>query len=69
VQRQAQADLAALVPGAKHITDTDSGHEIQKGQPQLVIGSIREVVDAVRGGKASLLPRRGRTIADLSIQT
>ena len=36
-QKEAQAKLAALVPGAKHITDTDSGHEIHKDQPGLVI--------------------------------
>lgn len=49
-QRQAQAKLAALVPGARHITDTNSGHEIHKDQPQLVIDAIRDVVDAVRNG-------------------
>ena len=49
-QKQAQAQLAELVPGAKHITNTNSGHEIHKEQPQLVIDSIRQVVDAVRSG-------------------
>jgi hypothetical protein len=44
------------VPGAKHVTNTDSGHEIHKDQPQLVIASIREVVDAVRDGKTGLGP-------------
>ncbi|MCX5493372.1 alpha/beta fold hydrolase [Kaistia dalseonensis] len=53
-QRLAQAKLAALVPGARHVTNTDSGHEIHKDQPQLVVDSIREVVEAVRRGKASL---------------
>ena len=47
-QKQAQAQLAELVPGAKHITNTNSGHEIHKEQPQLVIDLIRQVVDAVR---------------------
>ena len=47
-QKQAQAQLAELVPGAKHITNTNSGHEIHKELPQLVIDSIRQVVDAVR---------------------
>jgi hypothetical protein len=46
-QKQAQE---RLVPNAKHITNTNSGHEIHKEQPQLVIDSIREVVDAVRSG-------------------
>ena len=49
-QKQAQARLAKLVPDAKHITNTNSGHEIHKEQPQLVIDSIRQVVDAVRSG-------------------
>jgi len=47
-QKQAQERLAKLVPNAKHITNTNSGHEIHKEQPQLVIDSIREVVYAVR---------------------
>ena len=49
-QKQAQERLAKLVPNAKHITNTNSGHEIHKEQPQLVIDSIREVVQAVRSG-------------------
>jgi hypothetical protein len=49
-QKQAQERLAKLVPNAKHITNTNSGHEIHKEQPQLVIKSIREVVAAVRTG-------------------
>jgi pimeloyl-ACP methyl ester carboxylesterase len=44
----ARADLVSQVPGARHITDTDSGHYIHQEQPQLVIDSIREVVGAVR---------------------
>jgi hypothetical protein len=49
-QKRGQEKLAQLVPNAKHITDTNSGHEIHKEQPQLVIESIRQVVDAVRSG-------------------
>jgi pimeloyl-ACP methyl ester carboxylesterase len=49
-QKQAQAQLAELVPAAKHITNMNSGHEIHKEQPRLVIDSIRQVVDAVRSG-------------------
>jgi pimeloyl-ACP methyl ester carboxylesterase len=49
-QKAAQEKLAQLVPNAKHITNTNSGHEIHKEEPQLVIDSIREVVDAVRSG-------------------
>jgi pimeloyl-ACP methyl ester carboxylesterase len=46
-QKQAQEQLANLVPKAKHITNTNSGHDVHKEQPQLVIDSIREAVDAV----------------------
>ncbi len=38
---------------AKHVTSSKSGHEIHKQQPQLVIESIREIVDAVREGRAA----------------
>jgi pimeloyl-ACP methyl ester carboxylesterase len=54
-QKIAQAKLAQLAPGAKHVTKTDSGHEIHKEQPQLVIDAIREVVDAVRKGCARVM--------------
>ena len=47
-QKAAQEKLARLVADAKHITDTNSGHDIHKEQPQLVIDAIRRVVDAVR---------------------
>ena len=50
-QKKAQERLAKLVPNEKHITNTNSGHEIHKEQPQLVIVAIREVVEAVRSGK------------------
>jgi pimeloyl-ACP methyl ester carboxylesterase len=39
---------AKPVPSARHITKTDSGHNIELEQPHLVIDAIREVVDAVR---------------------
>jgi pimeloyl-ACP methyl ester carboxylesterase len=50
-QKKAQERLVKLVPNEKHITKTNSGHEIHKEQPQLVIDAIREVVEAVRSGK------------------
>lgn len=43
-----QDELAALVPGARHVIATRSGHYIQLQQPELVIDAIRDVVDAVR---------------------
>jgi pimeloyl-ACP methyl ester carboxylesterase len=49
-QKQAQEKLSKLVPNAKHITNTNSGHDIHKEQPKLVIDAIRSVVDAVRLG-------------------
>jgi hypothetical protein len=52
VQPTVQMHLAELVPDAKHITNTNSGHNINIEQPQLVIDSVREVVDAVRAGKS-----------------
>jgi pimeloyl-ACP methyl ester carboxylesterase len=55
-QKQAQAKLASLLPGARHILNTNSGHEIQKEQPQLVIDAAGAVVDAVRSGKTQLDP-------------
>jgi pimeloyl-ACP methyl ester carboxylesterase len=50
-QKKAHEQLAKLVPNAKHDTKTNSGHEIHKEQPQLVIDAIREVVEAARSGK------------------
>src|SRR6266513_4057243 len=50
-QKKAQERLAKLVPNEKHITNTNSGHEIHKEQPQFVIDAIREVVEALRSGK------------------
>ena len=49
-QKKAQENLAKLVPNAKHITNTNSGHEIHKEQPQLVTDAIRQVVEAIRSG-------------------
>jgi hypothetical protein len=42
------------VPGARHITKTNSGHDIHKEQPRLVTQAIIDVVDAVRAGKMRL---------------
>ena len=52
--QDAMADLVSQVPGARLITNTDSGHYIHQEQPQLVIDSIREVVDAVVVGGTTL---------------
>ena len=50
----ARSDLVSQVPGAKHITNTDSGHYIHQEHPKLVIDSIREVVDAAVVGSTTL---------------
>jgi pimeloyl-ACP methyl ester carboxylesterase len=50
-QLVAQDELAAMFPGAEHVTSTDSDHYIHTENPQLVIDSIREVVDTVRGSQ------------------
>jgi pimeloyl-ACP methyl ester carboxylesterase len=44
----AQNTLAKLVPGARHVIATRSGHYIQIEQPKLVIDAIRRVVRKVR---------------------
>jgi pimeloyl-ACP methyl ester carboxylesterase len=55
-QKVAQETLAALVPGARHVTKTDSGHVMHHDNPQLVTDSIHDVVEAVRAGQTALLP-------------
>ena len=51
---KAHNELAALVPGSVHITDTHSGHNIMIDNAPIVIQAIRMVVDAVRAGQTSL---------------
>lgn len=46
--QDSQDELAALVPGARHVTATKSGHYIQLDEPALVTFEIRRVVEAVR---------------------
>jgi pimeloyl-ACP methyl ester carboxylesterase len=46
--REAQTELAALLPDARHKIATESDHYIQLEQPSLVIDAVRQVVDAVR---------------------
>lgn len=53
-QIESQARLATLVPGARHVKDTHSGHNIHQEQPQLVVQAIRDVVDAVRAHREML---------------
>jgi pimeloyl-ACP methyl ester carboxylesterase len=48
--RQLQRELARLVPGGRLVIATESGHDIQHEQPELVLDAIRDVVLAVRAG-------------------
>jgi pimeloyl-ACP methyl ester carboxylesterase len=45
-----QRELARLVPGARLVVATNSGHDIQHDQPELVLDAICDVVLAVRTG-------------------
>jgi pimeloyl-ACP methyl ester carboxylesterase len=47
-----QHDLAQLVPDARLIIATESGHNIHQDQPDLVIDAIQQVVAAVRDLRA-----------------
>jgi pimeloyl-ACP methyl ester carboxylesterase len=43
-----QADLTTLLPNSQQILAAESGHYIQRDQPNLVIEAIHQVVEAVR---------------------
>ncbi|MEU7898666.1 alpha/beta hydrolase [Nonomuraea sp. NPDC049152] len=47
-QMAAQKSLAREFPGARHITKTNSDHNIQNNRPRLVIDAIRDVVEQAR---------------------
>jgi pimeloyl-ACP methyl ester carboxylesterase len=51
---EARANLVSQAPGARHITETHSGHYIHQEQPRLVIDSVREVVEAARKKSCAL---------------
>src|ERR671917_139142 len=55
----ARAKVVSQVPGAKHITNTNSDHYIHQEQPQLVIDAVREVLYAVEQQSPSLLTDTG----------
>ena len=48
-QAKAQARLAELVPGAVHVTRTNSGHDIHQIQPQLVVDAVSRTIAAATG--------------------
>lgn len=51
VHRAAQGKVAQLVPGARWITRSHSGHNVMLDQPQLVTDVTLDVVAAVREGR------------------
>lgn len=57
---KAQEGLATLVPNSQHVIATESGHDIQLQQPDLVITAIRQVVEAVRTPGRWATPVTGR---------
>jgi hypothetical protein len=52
--RQLQGELAAMVPGSRHVLATESGHDIPRDQPELVLTEVGGVVAAVREGRTTL---------------
>ena len=48
-----QYDLAGQVPGGKLIVAEQSGHAIQRDQPDLVIEAVRTVLAATEGAQLS----------------
>jgi pimeloyl-ACP methyl ester carboxylesterase len=63
----ARADLVSHVPGARHITDTHSGHYIHQERPKLVIKSVRKVIEAARKKACVLgIQNQGQCIKDLN---
>jgi pimeloyl-ACP methyl ester carboxylesterase len=48
--RQLQRELAHSVPGGRLVVATNSGHDIQHQQPELVLDAIADVVQAVHDG-------------------
>jgi pimeloyl-ACP methyl ester carboxylesterase len=43
-----QADLATLIPGARHVIAEKSGHYVHQTEPELVIDAIRQMVMTLR---------------------
>jgi pimeloyl-ACP methyl ester carboxylesterase len=46
--RQLQRELSRLVPGGRLVVATQGGHNIHLEQPELVVGTLRQVVQTVR---------------------
>jgi pimeloyl-ACP methyl ester carboxylesterase len=48
VWQEMQAELAALVPDARQVIASESGHYVHVQQPEVVVAAIEQVVEAVR---------------------
>jgi hypothetical protein len=48
-----QRELAALSTRSKLVIAADSGHGIQYDQPDLLVGSVNELVELVREGSST----------------
>jgi hypothetical protein len=59
-----QREVAELVPGTRHVTETHSGHDIMLENPTLVSESILEVVDAVHHSETSLIAPAASPVPD-----
>jgi pimeloyl-ACP methyl ester carboxylesterase len=46
--RELHEEIARLVPNGRHIIAEDSGHDIHKEEPELVVEAIESVIEAVR---------------------
>jgi hypothetical protein len=46
-----------MVPGSRHVLATESGHDIPREQPDLVLAETRRVIAAVRAGADTLTGR------------
>jgi pimeloyl-ACP methyl ester carboxylesterase len=51
-----QQELAAVSTRSKHVVATEGGHGIQYDQPELLVGSVSELVQMVRDGRAATQP-------------
>lgn len=57
-KKQQQADLATLSSNSKQIIAKKSGHHIQLDQPELVIKSINEMIEAIKTGAKLTVNRK-----------
>jgi pimeloyl-ACP methyl ester carboxylesterase len=54
-----QADLVRRAPRGRQVVAQQSGHDVHRDQPELVVDAVREVVSLARRPAAATLPRAG----------